>query len=295
MKKKVSVVGLGLLLGMSFGMQAFAAPQTMSDGTVFDAAYYAQANPDVVAVYGTKTKALYRHYTEYGRSEGRAATDPAAGTGASATGTTGTYEDGFDPAFYAARYPDVAAVFTTPEGLYYHYTVAGKAEGRYPNVDAIPEKTYDNIHTPNAPSTAQGRVADRINVFRWKESDKFKALSWDDDLAAAAQLRAEELVTRFDHTRLNGAEWDSVLPSKFNSSHAEIINREYEDPDLLVNAWEAHYAEYRGEGKDREWVEGYINDGYERRTIFDKYYRWIGVGHAHNDAGQPFWAILFAE
>mgnify|MGYP006916145077 CR=1 FL=1 len=37
----------------------------------FDAAFYAQAYPDVVAVCGTKAKDLYRHYVEYGKAEGR--------------------------------------------------------------------------------------------------------------------------------------------------------------------------------------------------------------------------------
>ena len=39
----------------------------------------------------------------------------------------------FDAEFYAATYPDVAAVFgTDPAMLYWHYVVAGKAEGRLP-------------------------------------------------------------------------------------------------------------------------------------------------------------------
>ena len=42
----------------------------------------------------------------------------------------------FDPAFYAAAYPDVAAVFgTDPNMLYMHYVLAGQAEGRLPYAD----------------------------------------------------------------------------------------------------------------------------------------------------------------
>ena len=52
---------------------AFAAPETMSDGNVFDAEYYAEQNPDVVAVVGADKNALYQHYLTCGMFEGRAA------------------------------------------------------------------------------------------------------------------------------------------------------------------------------------------------------------------------------
>ena len=41
---------------------ALAAPEQMSDGNIFDAEYYAQSNPDVVAVLGTDPAKLYQHY-----------------------------------------------------------------------------------------------------------------------------------------------------------------------------------------------------------------------------------------
>ncbi len=44
------------------------------------------------------------------------------------------YIDGFDPVFYANKYPDVKAAFgTDPALLYQHYLLCGKAEGRWPN------------------------------------------------------------------------------------------------------------------------------------------------------------------
>lgn len=50
---------------------AFAAPAVMSDGSVFDAEFYAISNPDVVAVLGTDSTALYNHYLTNGAKEGR--------------------------------------------------------------------------------------------------------------------------------------------------------------------------------------------------------------------------------
>ena len=50
-----------------------AAPETMPDGTVFDADYYAKQYPDVVAAVGNDPAALYHHYCACGRAEGRQA------------------------------------------------------------------------------------------------------------------------------------------------------------------------------------------------------------------------------
>ena len=41
------------------------------DMGTFDAAYYAQNNPDVTAALGTDADVLYQHYMEYGKAEGR--------------------------------------------------------------------------------------------------------------------------------------------------------------------------------------------------------------------------------
>ena len=37
----------------------------------FDPEFYAQTYPDVVAIYGNSPEALYKHYQEYGKAEGR--------------------------------------------------------------------------------------------------------------------------------------------------------------------------------------------------------------------------------
>lgn len=81
--KKMVITILGIVTIFSNSLAVFAAPKTMSDGTVFDADYYAKNNPDVVAVYGTDESALYQHYIDYGKKEGRltyAPTDNGATT-----------------------------------------------------------------------------------------------------------------------------------------------------------------------------------------------------------------------
>ncbi len=64
----------------------------------FDATYYANNNPDVVAVVGNSKTALYDHYKNHGKSEGRAeyAGDPNAKAQVLYSGNTG----GTDAYFY---------------------------------------------------------------------------------------------------------------------------------------------------------------------------------------------------
>lgn len=71
MKKKMICALIATVLCLSSGMTAMAAPETMPDGGIFDAEYYAENNPDVVAVFGTDKNALYSHYVNFGRAEGR--------------------------------------------------------------------------------------------------------------------------------------------------------------------------------------------------------------------------------
>lgn len=81
MKKKI-LTWFALLAAMVMfaGMTAMAAPQTMADGATFDPEFYATHNPDVVAVYGTSAKSLYKHYSDYGKYEGRQAFEGDAAT-----------------------------------------------------------------------------------------------------------------------------------------------------------------------------------------------------------------------
>lgn len=47
------------------------AEEAVTSPAVFDAQYYAQNNPDVVAVFGNDPAALYQHYVNHGEAEGR--------------------------------------------------------------------------------------------------------------------------------------------------------------------------------------------------------------------------------
>ena len=78
MRKRILTIALATVMLVGSTMCVNAAPKTMADGGVFDAEYYAQNNPDVVAVFGTDENMLYQHYVLYGKQEGRLATEPGA-------------------------------------------------------------------------------------------------------------------------------------------------------------------------------------------------------------------------
>jgi len=78
MKRKLFVIAATAILSLCGSMSVCAQPVTMEDGTVFDAEYYAQANPDVAAAFGTDADTLYLHYQLYGKAEGRLPAMPAA-------------------------------------------------------------------------------------------------------------------------------------------------------------------------------------------------------------------------
>jgi len=84
---------------MYYGKQEGRAPYaeevsgseyTLPDGNVFDPVYYAAQNPDVVAAVGNTPDALYQHYLNFGRLEGRRPC--AAGTEASSLYIPSSYD-----------------------------------------------------------------------------------------------------------------------------------------------------------------------------------------------------------
>ncbi len=140
MKRRFSVMAATVTMVAAMAansLSALAAPKTMPDGNIFDAEFYAATYPDVAAVCGNNEALLYQHYVLCGKAEGRLpyAQGAAAPAAASVGGGVRTMPDGgkFDPAYYAATYPDIkAALGTDANVLYAHYVNCGKAEGRRP-------------------------------------------------------------------------------------------------------------------------------------------------------------------
>ena len=140
----------------------FAAPQTMADGTIFDAEYYAAKNPDVVAVMGTDANTLYAHYSLFGRNEGRLPYDGAVALPVKRSNVSESLAQArydvfynnfgvdiytndpavfFDADYYLANYPELAVtVGTDYRALFNHYINIGRFEGRTVRMGVYPER-----------------------------------------------------------------------------------------------------------------------------------------------------------
>ena len=112
------IVTLGSVFGMTATANAAELDATTAT-TVFDATYYAETYPDVVAVLGTDVNVLLAHYLTSGVVEGR---------NASAT---------FNLDAYASANPDLVAVFGDNVNAYVqHYANYGVNENRIATIEA---------------------------------------------------------------------------------------------------------------------------------------------------------------
>ncbi len=113
----LSIVGAATLTS---GLTAHAAElNTTTAQAVFDATYYAEQNPDVVAALGNDATALLSHYVTCGATEGRNASAE------------------FNVDAYAAANDDLKAAFGDDVNAYInHYVTLGKTENRISTTDA---------------------------------------------------------------------------------------------------------------------------------------------------------------
>ena len=278
MKRAVSMLLAALMLVGVFGMTASAAPQTMKDGTVFDAEFYAAMYPDVVAVYGTKPKRLYQHYLEYGKNEGRLTVMPEEGAAAAEPETA--YDKG-------------TSTLELPASEYGNYT-------------------FTFLH--GAPQTKSAWMAELIDYARiYNKTDNYiksYPFEWDQALADAAQLKAEEWVYgRTKEKEVKEGAWKALVPSHYNWLNLIELDQDGGgSPEAIVGYW-THFAEGHYEYRDvqqedgsydneRVWVEGtYVHPGTHLNKIFSHNSRHIGVGHVHsyNYYNGDYWVILLTE
>lgn len=99
MKRKILAV-TAMVMVLSTSMTTFAAPkEVQSEGETFtfDAEFYANNNPDVVAALGNSADAMLQHYVQYGRAEGRKAYNGDTGVTTTTTATTETVAKTVEP------------------------------------------------------------------------------------------------------------------------------------------------------------------------------------------------------
>ena len=252
-----------------------AAPAVMADGGLFDAQFYAQTYPDVVAVFGTDANWLYLHYLLAGKAEGRLPYAP----GSAGMPTQASAGD-FDPAYYAARYPDVAAAFGyDPTLLKMHYDLCGKLEGRFPNAAAemglgSSSAAAVPVTTTAATPTVEMQVLNIVNVERAKYG--LAPLTWDPvNLAPGAAVRAQEISVYFSHTRPDGSSCFTAVTNP--GALGENIAGGQRSPEEVMVAW--------------------MNSSGHRANILNARYTKLGVGYYYN-AQTPYryyWVQMFSS
>ena len=113
--------------------------------TDFDADFYAERNPNIVAAIGDDPRDLKRHYLQFGVADTVYSGDDTQGRLGNPNQVVAPPSETFDGAFYAANNPDVVSVYgTAPDRLYRHFLDYGQAEGRLGKASGT-EDEEDNI------------------------------------------------------------------------------------------------------------------------------------------------------
>ncbi|MBE5981646.1 MAG: CAP domain-containing protein [Paenibacillaceae bacterium] len=129
----------------------------------------------------------------------------------------------------------------------------------------------NNGSTTNKTYTQQ--VVDLVNAERAKAG--LAPLTIDANVEKAANVRANEIQTSFDHVRPNGSSFSTALREQsVNFQGAgENIAWGQKTPEEVMNAW--------------------MNSAGHRANILNKNFTHIGVGNLQNSAGTQYWVQLF--
>lgn len=124
-------------------------------------------------------------------------------------------------------------------------------------------------------ASMQSAVVELVNTERAKQG--LSALGASDKLNAVAQLRAQELITQFSHTRPNGSSCVTALNEAGVSYRAagENIAAGYATPASVMDGW--------------------MNSEGHRANILSSRYGKIGVGYVVDDSGYVYWCQIFTN
>lgn len=110
-------------------------------------------------------------------------------------------------------------------------------------------------------------------------------LTLDEDLCKAAQIRANEIVSKFSHTRPNGSNCFTVLKelSISYSAVGENIAAGNKSGEKTFLQWKEDNEKYSGQG--------------HRRNMLGKNFTRIGIAYAYdaNSTYKYYWAMILAK
>ena len=85
-----------------------------------------------------------------------------------------------------------------------------------------------------APNSTEAAVITKVNEIR--VANGLNALRYDAELEADSSVRANEITTKFSHTRPDGSDWYTVDEDLM---YGENLAEGYNSADAVVNAWMA--------------------------------------------------------
>lgn len=116
-------------------------------------------------------------------------------------------------------------------------------------------------------TTAEKEVLREVN--RERERLDLDELVLDEELMAAAEIRAQEIMERFSHTRPDGAKWSTVS----DQVYAENLAMGHRDAEMVMADW------MRSKG--------------HRRNILRARYTRIGICSVQDENGVRYWVQEF--
>ena len=176
-----------------------------------------------------------------------------------------------DQLFYDERRPDPG----TPGASTAPWADEEEAGTEDPGTVTVPEETKPEDTTPEETKPQTPEEADYIaEVIRLVNQERAKeglaALQTNDAITGAAQTRAEELPTLFDHTRPDGSSCFTALD------------------EAGVRYWTAGENIAAGYATPAQVVAGWMNSPGHRANILNGSFTTIGVGREGN-----YWVQLF--
>lgn len=136
------------------------------------------------------------------------------------------------------------------------------------NIPEIEQPGDDNTQLSYAE-----QIVKLVNAERAKAG--LHAVTLDNEIAAAAQVRAKEITTSFSHTRPDGRKFSTVLTDngiRFSGAGENI-------------AW--------GQKSPEQVMEAWMNSDGHRANILSAKFTKIGVGHYQDSVGRNYWVQLF--
>jgi len=132
----------------------------------------------------------------------------------------------------------------------------------------LPETEQEEESIFNISETEQ-QVVDLVNIERAKEGRQ--PLKIDESLLVSCDIRAQELVVKFEHARPDGSSWSTAITTAYSTA-GENIAYGYASADAVMNGW--------------------MNSTGHRNNILKENYTHIGVGH-YKQNGTSYWVQLF--